>query len=389
LTDLHGNTIGGERVPARGGGTFEAKSGRYARSGAPDVEAAILAADKGEDGWWGLSAAARREILVRAARDLAHDPDPGGRLALRLGLSADELSFHFQDLPERLGRALDEPAATFADPRIRQRGLLVHAPAWAELVSGPASAIFSALALGRTILVVSDPVAPTIAESISDALARAGLPDGVLGVLHDDGEDALRAALGSSAPTFVLASGFPERIQRLERMTTRPGGARFGAGLSDDSGTAIDLRILGTRSAVVAADADLARRAAEIAEAAFGRARTLSGQLPGQLGRASIHPRVFSRFTEELLAVLRASADLASPVPVVDAESEAELRRARVLGLDEGATLIFTTAASPDDDEDGILAPSVFTNVEERMRLASLARPASILCLLRGDAPSP
>ncbi|MFN0006293.1 MAG: aldehyde dehydrogenase family protein [Planctomycetota bacterium] len=409
MTDLHGNTIGGERVPARSGGTFEVVAarrrpgeiprsiGRYARSGAADVEAALLASRQAEDAWWELGSAGRSEILVRAARDLSRDPDPGGRLALRLGVSEGELSSHLQDLPERLGRALEDPAASSLDPRIRERGLLVLAPAWAELVSGPASALFAALALGRTVLVVTDPVAPTIGDSFAVALARAGLPDGVLGVLHDDGLDALRAALGSAVPTFVLASGFPERVRRLERMTPRPGVTRFGAGVSDDPGLAVDLRILGSRSAAVAGDADLARRAAEIAESAFGRARTLSGQLPGQVGRVSIHPRVFSRFTEELLAVLRGSADLERPVPVVDEESQVELRRARVLGHDEGATLIFGgrapeapvsgngNEASPDDQDDAILAPSVFTNVEQRMRLASLARPSSLLCLLRGD----
>jgi acyl-CoA reductase-like NAD-dependent aldehyde dehydrogenase len=323
--------------------------------------------------WSGLSSADRRGILVRAAGDLARDPDPGGLLAGRLGVSPEELSFHFQDLPLRFGRALEDPASVFLDPKIREPGVLVLAPAWAELLAGPASALFAALALGRPVLLVSDPVTPAIAESIAGALERAGLPAGVLGVLHDDGEDALRAALGSPTPTYVLASGFPERLRRLERMATGPA----------------DLRALVSKGAVVPGTADLARAATEIVDAAFGRARTLSGQLPGQVGRVTVPPRVFSRFTEELLAVLRASEDLARPVPVVDRESEEELRRVRVLGLDEGATLIFTPAGSPDDEGDAILAPSVFTNVEERMRLASLARPASVLCLLRGDAPKP
>jgi len=409
LSELHGNTIGGERVPARSGGTFDVAAARrgpgdpgrsigaFARSGAADVEAALLAAREAEGAWWRLGPAGRREILARAARDLADDPDPGGQIALRFGLSQDELSPHLQDLPVRLGRALEDPAAAFVDRRIIGRGLVVLAPAWGELVSAPASALLAALALGRAVLMVSDPVAPTIAESFAEALARAGLPAGVLGVLHDDGEDALRAALGSSVPTYVLASGFPERIRRLERMAARPGGARFGAGVSDDPGLALDLRTLRCRGAAVTGGGDLARLAAEIAEAAFGRSRTFSGQLPGQVGRVSVHRRAFSRFTEELLAVLRRSEDLDRPVPVVDRASEVELARARVLGLDEGATLIFdgraqespgaadAGEASPDDADDAILAPSVFTNVEERMRLASLERPTSILCLLRGD----
>ena len=410
MIDLHGNTIGGESLPARSGATFELLAapdgsgalprsmGAYPRSGAPDVEAALAAARSAEGAWWALGIPARREILARAARDLAADPDPGGRLALRLGLSREELAPHLRPLPELLARALEDPAAIFPDGRIAERGLLLLAPAWGELAAGPASALFAALALGRTALAVSDPVAPSIPDAFAGALLRAGLQPGVLGVLHDDGEDALRAALGSSLPTYVLASGFPERVRRLERMAGRTGGASFGAGVRIVPGTAIDLRTLHSSSQVVDESEDLAQRAVEIADAAFGRSCALSGQLPGQVGRVSVHRRVFSRFTEELLAALRKSDDLDRPVPIVDRESEEELRRARVLGLDEGATLIFDGRAyesagkeaalpegsSPDDPDEAILAPSVFTNVEERMRLASLVRPTSILCLLRG-----
>ena len=411
MSDLHGNTIGGARVPARSGGSFEVIAARrapgdpprsigsYARSGAADVEAALEAAGEAEDAWWTLGATGRREILARAARELAHAPDPGGVLALRLGLAPAELARHFEDLPERLVRVLEDPAASFPDRRIAERGLLLLAPAWGDLVAAPACAVFAALLLGRTVLHVSDPVAPSIAESLAEALARAGLPGGVLSVLHDDGDDSVRAAIESDAPTYVLASGFPERVRRLERAIGRS-GASFGAGVRSQAGAAIDLRVLRSRGAAVALGEDLAARAAELVDQAFGRSRTLSGQLPGQVGRVTVHPRAFSRFTEELLLVLRKSDDLDRPVPIVDRESEEELRRARILGLDEGATLIFDGRAygsagdgtgeepSPEDQDDAILAPSVFTNVEERMRLASLARPTSLLCLLRGGEPA-
>jgi acyl-CoA reductase-like NAD-dependent aldehyde dehydrogenase len=78
----------------------------------------------------------------------------------------------------------------------------------------------------------------------------------------------------------------------------------------------------------------------------------------------------------------------------------------RFLGLDENATLIFDggdavngsaangpepTAQAPAPrsssiGEDAILAPTVFTNVEERMRIASFGRPIPVLCLLRAGS---
>jgi alpha-ketoglutaric semialdehyde dehydrogenase len=415
VIEAHGNTIGGERVPARSGRTFEVLASRrredevprslgtFPRSDASDVDAALAAARAAQDAWLALGERGRLEILGRAARELAADPDPGGVLAERLALDPGELSPHFEGLEEALDRALSSPAARFTDRRIEDRGLLLLAPAWCEFLAAPASSLFAALLLGRTVLCVSDPVAPMMADTLGGALLRAGLPPGVLSVLHVDGDDVLRAVGGTGTASFALLSGYPQRVRRLERAVRRPSG-----GASD--GTAIELRVLRLRSSVVGAGEDLPRRAAEIAQGAFGRSRTLSGQLPGQIGRAIVDQRALSRFTEELLSVLRKSEDLARPVPFVDSETEQEFRRACVLGLDEGAALIFDGApsepagadnegdaagaspgagpgasslGSPAAPDDAILGPSVFTNVEERMRLASLQRPTSLLCLFR------
>jgi acyl-CoA reductase-like NAD-dependent aldehyde dehydrogenase len=245
-----------------------------------------------------------------------------------------------------------------------------------------------------------------IGDALATALERAGLPKGVLSVVHDDGEDALRAALQSGAASYVRASGYPNRIRRLERLAAGGNGAEFGSGLSRSStaapGPALEMRILRSKTAVVRSAEDPAARAAEIVEGAFGRSASLSGQLPGQIGRVACSDRSFSKFTELLLAELRKSPDVSRPAPIVERESEDRLRRVRVLGLDEGATLIFdgedvdggeqlikegagetAPAASPRSQADAMLAPMVFTNVEERMRLTLLGRPLPLLCLLR------
>jgi acyl-CoA reductase-like NAD-dependent aldehyde dehydrogenase len=428
LVEVHGNLIGGERVLARGGGSFDVfaarrldargqprsassraptRIGSFARSGGADVADALEAARASEDAWWSRGSSGRREVLARAARELAGDPDPEARLAARLGLATSELAARLSTLHEGLQRALAQPESCFRDPRIVERGWFLHAPGWGDLVAGTACPLFAALALGRTAILASDPVAPMVADAIAAALGRAELPSGVLAVLHGDTDDALRAALAGEGGGYLLASGSRPRLRRVERLAgmsedgqIRPG---FGAGVRSTSGTVIDLRPHGCRSAVVSSDADLAGSALEVAAAAFGRARSLSGQLPGQVARVIVPERSFSRFTEELLAVLRGSAEYDEPVPFVDREAEEVFHRARVLGLDEGATLIFegqraeitaaaleagaeSAAVSREEEDDAILAPSVFTNVEERMRLAALDRPSSILCLLRaGD----
>ena len=410
MVEVHLNQIGGERRPALSGAVFEVSAagssrakarpnplGAWPRSSAADVAAATESARARAETWRSIDAPQRRAILERAAVELSREPDPGGLLAARLGLERSELDPHLAAIPGTLDAALRDPAAAFESPRAAEPGLLLLLPAWSELVVPVAEALFSAFALGRSVILLSDPHAPMIADALAAALERGGLPPGVLSVVHDDGEDALRAALRSGAASYVRASGYPSRIRRLERITARSGGADFGAGLALSNGPAVELGILRCKTAVVRSSENPASLAIEVVDRAFGRSRSLSGQLPGQIGRVVCPERSFSRFTEALLAELRRSRDVAQPAPIVERESEDRLRRARILGLDEGATLIFDgedlptagngdparSPAAPSTSGEAILAPTVFTNVEERMRLTLLGRPLPLLCLLR------
>jgi len=440
--ETHDNCIGGDHRPAHSGAVFEVQAaprshrsgdgaghpggdragpeantrstedlrprtlGSWPRSGVADVHAAILAAASARGRWTLLGLEGRRGILERASRELAGDPDPRGLVGARLGVEPRELAPHLLAIPESLDRALRDPIATFGSRRIAEEGLFLFAPAWSDLVAPTAAALFSALLLGRTVLLVSDPGVPMLAEAIVAALERAGLPEGVLSLVHDDGDDALRSAFASGAASYTRASGYPTRVRRLERLAAQSlsssSGAGFGAGVQPALAPAVDFRVLRAASTFVRSDEDPAARAAQVMDAAFGRSTTLSGQLPVQAGRALCHERSFSRFAEALLACLRKSPDVASPVPLVERESEVHLRRVRVLGLDEGATLIFdgddthprpaaapgagteeAADRSPVETLEASLSPTVFTNVEERMRLAHLGRPAPLLCLLR------
>ncbi|MBK7877080.1 MAG: hypothetical protein IPJ77_15260, partial [Planctomycetes bacterium] len=79
------------------------------------------------------------------------------------------------------------------------------------------------------------------------------------------------------------------------------------------------------------------------------------------------------------------------PCALDPALAEQHRRAAGELGLDEGATPIFTPFDRPPVEGESAgpgLRGIVFTNVEEHMRLAWLGRPAPLCCLLRieGDA---
>ncbi len=417
----------GSASHARTSRTASRVIGVWPRSDAADVAAALGAARAAAAAWSSAGIETRRGILERAARELASAPDAENLLAARIGADPSEVAPHGDALVPRLAHALVDPAGVVSNPRAAEPGLCLFAPAWSELYESPAAALFALLLLGRTTIFVSDPHAPMIADAFAAAFERAHLPRGVLSVVHDDGDDALRAVFASGGPTYVLGSGYPGRIRRLEKLAASSGVSGFGAGAGarvaepdrgPDRSTdrancrALDLRILRSRALSLRSSDDLDARAEEVERRSFGRSATFSGQLPGQLARVACPERSFSRFTEILLARLRKSADALRPIPLVEKSSADLLRRVRYLGLDENATLIFDggdalngngahgseagaqgpAPRSSSIGEDAILAPTVFTNVEERMRIASFGRPIPVLCLLRvgsdGEAES-
>jgi acyl-CoA reductase-like NAD-dependent aldehyde dehydrogenase len=444
LVEAYVNSIGGEPRAAESRAVFEVSGpasaasgalssrpgrpparslGTWPRSGSADVAAAVEAALSSAESWRSLGSERRRAIVARAAEELAREPDPKGLFAARIGADPSEVSPHGRGIPAHLAPALDDPAAAVANPRAAEPGLLLFAPAWCELYESPALSLFSALLLGRTVVFMSDPHAPMIADAFAAALDRAGLPRGVLSVVHDDGDDALRAAFAGGAATWVVGSGYPGRVRRLEKLASCGPPADFGAGVRATARCFAELRILRSRTLVLDSGHDLDARADEVARHAFGRSATLSGQLAGQIARVVCPERRFSKFTETLLARLRSSADVLRPIPLVERASVDLLRRVRFLGLDENATLIFdggdalanrsagapsspavaetrspapeSTSRAPESStrtpesasrtlgEDAILSPTVFTNVEERMRISSFGRPIPVLCLLR------
>jgi hypothetical protein len=118
-------------------------------------------------------------------------------------------------------------------------------------------------------------------------------------------------------------------------------------------------------------------RAQEIAACTFGQEGDL-GQSVRAVRRAYVDERVFSRFTDLLLAECEPLLTRHASEPRWDLGQTEFLERARKVGLDEGSTLLV-------DAPHGLL----FTEVDPRTRIASQTRPAPLLCLLRVRSADP
>jgi len=381
LYELHDNWIGGEPLPALSKDVFEVRCdgsreilGAWPRSSARDLSLALDDAEDAASAWVRAGPAVRRAQLETALETLAAGADPQGLLARALGLDEREIAVHTEHLARDLTRALDVPQADLARGPIGAReGPLCFAADWTEMWFEPARRLFYALLSGRTVVVLADGRAPMIADAFARALRH--LPPGVVAVVHDDGRTCLRRAI--EEPRFQSVHLPVAGDEDLEiEARARQHDLGLTAGFATRS--AIELRRLSCRSHVVSDGADVEAAARHVAEHAFSRAHALSGARPGSIGRVLCSARLFSRFTEELLAVLDRDRDVAAPIRPVRAALAAQVERAFKLGHDEGATAIFTGTAQKD-----LVFPLVFTNVDERMRIARLSKPAPVLCLLR------
>ena len=380
------NLLGGRWEAAADGRTFRVHPRRapfgppetWPRSGAEDALWAVGAAREAAAGWSELPRGARRERLVVLADRLEARGDLADLLARALGLEEDELAARHAEELFRLREGLELLAEGVDCP-----GAGVFQAHWSDFAGGLAARLAARLVAGATAVVVADPALPHAPLALARAAREAELPAGVVNVLFDDVGAALREALGFPGLAWARLRGPWRALKRL-RQHTGPFPAQW--------------RVWPVTNAThrIAEDADPAAEAALVLEKAIARSSTLSGQLPGQVGRVVCHQRLFSRFSEELLRSLEAAPDARRPVPAIDGDLPEHVRRAWALGLDEGATPIFggeppgrpaAPAGEPDGEPGGraprAVPPVVFTNVEPGQRLARLGRPAPVLTLIR------
>ena len=391
VADTHQTLIGGESRAACSGSHFDVPSGSgpsaWPRSDRADLESALVSLRAGTGILGGLDEGARLGVLSGAWSALVADPDRGGTLASRLGLSSEEcleilLEGEVTPVlnPELLVSRFSEDAAPAEGSVVLIR---LH---WGEMLRDLFVCVAAELFAGRCVLLVSDPRVPGLAQGLADLLLDAGLAPDTLALLHDDGESVLRAAVASLGVSGFILSGF----ERKEFAPERGGGTSFGDGIVEMRSPAWCHRLLVPRALRVEADEDPKIAARRVAGDLFSRVPSLSGQLPGMPSIVEVAPRLLSAFTTELLLTLENPKEgltsAANPCPWVDGALAAYLERTLADGIDGGATLIHEERrpSFTGDPTSGTIQRLVFTNVEGEMRVLEQVQPAPVVLIRRG-----
>lgn len=299
------NFIDGRLVPAANGRTLEvfepATGAVYASapdSGAEDIAAAVASAKKALPGWSATPAAERSRILLRVA-DLidanldrlarAESIDSGKPLSLARSVDIPRAAANFRffatailhtrsDLHQTDGAALNytlrKPVGVCA--LISPWNLPLYLFTWK---------VAPALAAGCTGVGKPSEVTPMTAYLLSEILSEAGLPPGVLNIVHGRGPTA----------------GAPLIDHPDIRAISFTGGTSTGAAIAASAAPRfkkLSLELGGKNPNIIFADADMDDAAAHALRAAF----TNQGQICLCGSRIFVERPMYERFLERLVA---------------------------------------------------------------------------------------
>jgi aldehyde dehydrogenase (NAD+) len=346
--------------------------GEYAQADAAQAATAIAAAKQAFPAWATSSIQDRSNILDKAGNEILARKDELGRL-----LSREE----GKTLPEGIGEAARAGMIFkfFAGEALRLAGEKIASvrpgidvevtrepvgvvglvTPWNFPIAIPAWKIAPALAYGNTVVFKPADLVPGCAWALADILARAGVPAGVLNLVMGRGSVVGEAIVNHPDVSAISFTGSVS--------TGRAIAAKAVARMAK-----VQLEMGGKNPLVVLDDADLAVAVNVAVQGSYystGQRCTASSRL---IVTEGIHDRFVAALSEKL-ATLRVDDALASGTdigPVVD-QSQFDQDLAYIeVGRSEGAKLVAGGERLRRDTEGYYLAPALFTEAHNAMRIA-------------------
>jgi aldehyde dehydrogenase (NAD+) len=393
------NYIGGEWVDAASGETFESTSpadgevlGVFPKSGAEDVDRAVAAAKAAYEDWRLEPAPKRGELLFRFAQLLVeHKAELTDLMTHEMGKvkaeaggdvqEAIDMSYYMGGEGRRLfGQTTPSEMRDKFQMSVRMPiGVIGVITPWNFPIAIPSWKIAPALVAGNTVVFKPATDTPALGQRFVELLDEAGLPKGVVNIVHGGG-----GAVG-------------ERLVRHPdvRVVSLTGSRETGVKVLEAAAEGlkhVHLELGGKNAIIVMEDADLDLAVDGIVWSAFGT----SGQRCTAASRVIVHESLYSELSQRL--VERAEAlrlgvgwdDDTDVGPVINAAALEKIHSYRQIGLDDGATLL-TGGEIADEGDLGkgfYYRPTVFGDVRPDMRIAQeeIFGPVLSLISVRDEA---
>jgi alpha-ketoglutaric semialdehyde dehydrogenase len=375
------NFIGGEWVDAASGETFETKSpatgetlGVFPRSQAEDVDRAVEAAVAAFEEWRLVPAPKRGEILFRFGQLLTEQKDDLSELMAReMGKvlpeaagdvqEAIDMSFYMGGEGRRLfGQTTPSELRDKFNMSVRQPiGVVGAITPWNFPIAIPSWKITPALVCGNTVVFKPATDTPLLGERFVELLVEAGLPAGVLNIVHGGGGEV------------------GDRLVRHPdvRVITLTGSRETGVEVMRNAAETlkhVHLELGGKNAIIVLDDADLELAVEGIVWSAFGT----SGQRCTAASRVIVQEGAYEALQSRLVAAaekLRLGPGWEEGVdvgPVINKSALEKIHSYTEIGRNEGAKLLTGgEIAAGDGLGDGFFyRPTIFGEVEPQMRIA-------------------
>ncbi len=376
------NYINGKWLSSKTGNTFEnrnpAKSdeliGLFPASGQADVDAAVAAAKKAFASWRLVPAPKRGELLYRAGELLKKSKQELARVETReMGKILKETRGDVQEGIDTAfyvageGRRLfgettpSELPDKFAMSVRNPVGVCALITPWNFPLAIPSWKLFPALLCGNTVILKPAEDTPHTAVRFVEILEEAGVPAGVVNLIHGRGEEVGAALVrhpdvklvsftGSAAVGREIASVCGQQLKR------------------------VSLELGGKNAQIVMEDADLDLALDGALWGAFGT----TGQRCTATSRLILHRDIKQRLTERLVAraeQIRIGDGLDERVemgPLINRAAREKVERYINIGVGEGARLLTGGAVHElgDCKAGWFFKPTIFDQVTPKMRIA-------------------
>lgn len=376
------NYINGKWVDARSGKTFENRNpanwdeviGTFPKSGKEDVDEAVKAARAAFEKWR-LVPAPKRGDIMRKVGDLmvARKEELARQMTREMGKVLAETRGDVQEgidtayyassegrrlfghtvpseLPNKFNMALRVPI-----------GVAGVVTPWNFPMAIPTWKIFPALLCGNTVVFKPASDTPATATSLVEILLDAGIPEGVINIVHGGGGEVGMGIVGHpdvDLVSFTGSTGVGKTISEVASSTLKR----------------VSLELGGKNAQLVMDDADLHLALEGVVWGAFGT----TGQRCTATSRLLLHEKVFDTFMQMLIDRvsrltlgdgLRDGVDVG---PCVNQGQQETVKSYVAIGLQEGAKLAFGGAVpnNPALARGWFHEPTIFVDVQPHFRIA-------------------
>jgi aldehyde dehydrogenase (NAD+) len=383
MRDLRLNFIGGEWGPAISGQTFPDVNparrhdviGEFPASEASDVDRAVRAAAASYPAWRRVPAPRRGELLFRAGELLQSRKEALARAMTReMGKVLQEARGDVQEAIDTAYYAAGEGRRLFGQTTpselpdkmcfsVRQPlGVCGLITPWNFPVAIPSWKLFPALMCGNTAVLKPSEETPWTASLFVAILEEAGIPPGVVNLVHGTGPGVGTALVEHPDVALISFTG--------STATGRQIAEACGRGLKR-----LSLEMGGKNAQIVLEDADL-----DLAlEGAVWGAFATAGQRCTATSRLLIQRGILREFTERLVeraAALRLGDGMDERTqigPLIHERQRQRVQEYVEIGRTEGARLLLGGHPAGDGVcADGwFYAPTIFDDARPEMRIAT------------------